>query len=268
MSSSPCTVSLSAEETNRLQRLVKSTKAERRLAFRASIIWHLVHDGLSRAEVAQKLNTTSKTVAKWEQRFLTGRLDGLKDLPRCGAPSRFTVEQRCQVLAVACATPCDYGLEGQTRWTRDTLTEVVRLQGMRRTSVWRTLEQNELKPHRVQMWLHSPDPEFKEKVNEIVSSISILPKMLWSCVSTRRRGCKPPSENMRRSVPYPAGQGDTSTNTFVTEPSRSWPALTSTPAGSWRVVDQPEPLRISSISWSRSPLNTEMPRGSSWYGIT
>ena len=40
---------------------------------------------------------------------------------------------------------------------------------MSRSSVWRTLQQNTLHPHRVQMWLHSIDPAFREKVNAIVS---------------------------------------------------------------------------------------------------
>lgn len=169
---------LSGDEKQKLRRLVYSTKAEQRMVLRASIVWNRAYKGLRPEEVARKLGTTTKTVAKWESRFAERRLDGLKDLPRSGAPSRFGLEERCQVVAIACATPADYGLEGQPLWTYDTLTEVVQLQGipMRRTSVWRTLEQNELKPHRVQMWLHSPDPEFKEKVNGIVDLYLNAPK--------------------------------------------------------------------------------------------
>ena len=157
---------------------MQSAKAEQREVFRASIIWHLSSGGLNWAEVARKLNTTSKTVAKWEKRFVRERLDGLDDAPRCGAPPRFTVQQRCEVLAVACADPADYGWEGQTRWTYDTLTEAARRQGLplSRSSVVRTLVRNGLKPHRMQMWLHSPDPAFREKVNEIVSLYLAPPK--------------------------------------------------------------------------------------------
>jgi transposase len=38
---------------------------------------------------------------------------------------------------------------------------------MSRTSVLRILNEAEIRPHRVRMWLHSPDPEFKEKVRRI-----------------------------------------------------------------------------------------------------
>lgn len=170
ISSNSLGITLSVDQKQRIRKLVYSSKTEQRMAFRASIIWKLAYKGLSPEEVAHKLGTTTKTVAKWERRFLERQVDGLKDLPRSGAPPRYSLEERCEVLAIACAAPGDYGLEGQARWTYDTLTEVVRLQGiaMSRSSIWRTLEQNELKPHRVRMWLHSPDPEFKNKVNEIV----------------------------------------------------------------------------------------------------
>ncbi len=39
---------------------------------------------------------------------------------------------------------------------------------MSRSSVFRALNEMDLKPHKMKMWLHSPDPQFKEKVNDIV----------------------------------------------------------------------------------------------------
>lgn len=178
MSSDSRRVTVDAEEEKELRRIMQSGKAEQRKVFRASIIWYLACQGLSRVEVARELNTTSKTVAKWERRFAGGRLGGFNDAPRCGAPPRFTVQERCQVLAIACADPVDYDWVGQTRWTYDTLTEAVHRQGLplSRSSVVRTLARNELKPHRMQMWLHSPDPAFREKVNEIVSLYLAPPK--------------------------------------------------------------------------------------------
>jgi transposase len=163
-------VVLSADEDAELQKWIRGTKTEQRKVFRAAIIWHLAHEGLAHAEVASKLNTTNRTVVKWERRFLEGRLQGLGDAPRSGRPSRFGVEERCRVISIACATPANFNLAGYSCWTYDALTEVVGLQGipMSRSSVVRTLLQNELRPHKMQMWLHSPDPAFREKVNEIV----------------------------------------------------------------------------------------------------
>ncbi len=58
----------------------------------------------------------------------------------------------------------------RTRWTIATLAQAVAEAEIARlspSSLWRILNQSELKPHRQQMWLHSPDPDFKRKVTEI-----------------------------------------------------------------------------------------------------
>ncbi|MDF2923850.1 MAG: Mobile element protein, partial [Paenibacillaceae bacterium] len=39
---------------------------------------------------------------------------------------------------------------------------------MSRSTVWRILNDHALKPHQHTLWLHSKDPHFREKVNDIV----------------------------------------------------------------------------------------------------
>ncbi len=58
----------------------------------------------------------------------------------------------------------------RTRWTLATLAQAVaeaEIAELSASSLWRILNQSEIKPHRQKMWLHSPDPDFKRKVNEI-----------------------------------------------------------------------------------------------------
>lgn len=102
------------------------------------------------------MNVSSKTVRKWRDRFIQSGVQGLNDAPRSGAPATFEVTQRCEVIAIACDKPKNYGLTFQTLWTYDTLTEVVNDQveglNMSRSSVVRTLNENGLKPHKTQMW--------------------------------------------------------------------------------------------------------------------
>ena len=75
---------------------------------------------------------------------------------------------------MACAKPSAYGVAHRNRWTMDSLTEAYRtkaaetgLSPMSRTSIIRTLSRADLRPHRVKMWLHSPDPLFREKVTDV-----------------------------------------------------------------------------------------------------
>jgi transposase len=124
------------------------------------------------SQVAREVSTTTKTVRKWRSRFVQSGIDGLYDLPRSGAPTKFQVGQRCEVIAIACDAPANYGFPTYTLWNLDLLTQVVHnnVEGptMSRSSVARTLGQNDLRPHKMRMWLHSKDPDFKEKVNDLV----------------------------------------------------------------------------------------------------
>ncbi|MDG0808071.1 IS630 family transposase [Cohnella rhizosphaerae] len=146
---------------------------EYRLKFRATLVWEVVHERKSIAQVAREQGTTTKTVSKWNVRFEASGSKGLHDRPRSGAPSTFSVEQRCEVIALACDSPRHYGSLYTPTWTLDRLTEVARVYTtgptMSRSSIHLTLQRNDLKPHAHQMWLHSRDPQFREKVHDVVS---------------------------------------------------------------------------------------------------
>ncbi len=112
------------------------------------------------------------TVRRWRQRFLKdGRLKGLSDKPRSGRPVEIDAVSRCLVVAMACGEPSDFGEAFRDVWTVDSL--FARFQAlhpgkqMSRTAVVRILNAEQIRPHRVKMWLHSPDPKFREKVTDI-----------------------------------------------------------------------------------------------------
>lgn len=155
-----------------LARWVRGQRIEHRLQLRATIVWQVLIEGQSPAAVAESLQVTVKTVRKWCNRYQAGGIEGLRDMYRSGAPSRFTVGQRCEVIAIACDAPANYGHPEATIWTLDllTVTAGARVDGpvMSRSSVQRTLTEVDLRPHKMRTWLHSPDPLFKEKVNDVV----------------------------------------------------------------------------------------------------
>lgn len=136
--------SLSADVKKDLRTMVFGQKTEHRLWFRAHIIWYVIKLGWSVPKTAAFLRTTVKTVEKWCERFCAEGIAGLEDRPRSGRPPVFTVQQRCEVLAVACDEPARYGYFWQATWTLDTLTQAVNttVSGLRmsRASIWRTLK--------------------------------------------------------------------------------------------------------------------------------
>lgn len=154
-----------------LARWVRGQRVEHRLRVRATIVWQVVVDGQTVGAAAHSIGVSTKTVRKWRDRYLALGTEGLHDRRRSGAPGRFTVGQRCELLAIACDDPTTYG-GPDGPWTLDGLTAAaaahIDAPAMSRSSVHRTLSEIVLRPHKVQMWLHSKDPLFKEKVNDVV----------------------------------------------------------------------------------------------------
>lgn len=168
----PAPVVVDAARDAELARWLRGQRVERRLHLRATIVWQVLVERQPARRVANALGVCVKTVAKWRSRYLAQGVDGLHDRPRSGAPSRFSVGQRCEVLAIACDNPANYGYPEERIWTLDYLTATARARvggpAMSRSSIQRTLSRVDLRPHKIQMWLHSKDPLFKEKVNDIV----------------------------------------------------------------------------------------------------
>jgi transposase len=79
------TVDITTEELTELNFIARSGKAEKRLVERAEIIlcWH---GGKSFAQTQKKLRVSEVIINKWRKRFLSHRLEGLKDAPRSGKP--------------------------------------------------------------------------------------------------------------------------------------------------------------------------------------
>lgn len=165
----PRQVSLKPDERASLERIVRRPSSPQRDVLRARIAL-LACDGVPTGEIARILHVSTPVVCKWRQRVADRGLDGLKDLKRSGRPSRLTPAQRLELVALACE-PLNEG-EGRTTPTLDEIIaraverEVVP-GGISRSHLHRILQVCDLHPHRTRMWLHSIDPDFRQKATEI-----------------------------------------------------------------------------------------------------
>jgi DDE superfamily endonuclease len=85
------------------------------------------------------------------------------------ARSAFPPAERVDVLAMATRQPATYHCPA-TRWSLDDLVAALaqhRLRPLSRSSIWRILEEADLKPHRSVYWLNSHDPDFESKAQDI-----------------------------------------------------------------------------------------------------
>ncbi len=156
----------------RLRRLARRKSIDAAVPFRARIILMLARDPGVTA-VARRLDIDRKTVRQWRDRFLSHGLKGLRDRPRSGRKRRISQVIRCELVSMACSRPTAYGIKHRRTWTYDTLHEAFINahpgEKISRSSVIRILKSADMRPHRIQGWLHSQDPEFRAKVTRICS---------------------------------------------------------------------------------------------------
>jgi transposase len=152
---------LSEDERQVLQEWARRRKTAQALALRSRIVLACA-GGAAVSAVAGELGVSRATVAKWRSRFLAARLDGLGDEPRPGRRRTVTDEH---VERVITATLEQQPPNGDTHWSTRSM---ARSAGMSQSAISRIWRAFGLKPHIVQTWKLSTDPQFIDKVRDVV----------------------------------------------------------------------------------------------------
>jgi transposase len=151
---------LSDEERDTLGRWARRPKSAQSLALRCRIVLAAA-EGATNNEVAERLGVHPATVSKWRRRFVERRLEGLSDEPRPGAPRSITDEQLEQVIVKTLEeTPID-----ATHWSTRSMAKATGMSQSAISRIWRAFG---LKPHLTETFKLSTDPQFVEKVRDIV----------------------------------------------------------------------------------------------------
>ena len=161
-------LTLNAEQRAELQRRVRAGTSCQRDGLRARIILGC-EDGGSAATVARRVGVHPRTVERWRDRFRRHGVRGLHDKPRPGAPPKFAPVARLELIALACE-PVERHEGKTTRTIAELVDEALArrlVDGIGWSSYQRLLAASDLRPHRIHGWLHSPDPQFREKVTAI-----------------------------------------------------------------------------------------------------
>ena len=151
---------LSDEEHETLLRWSRRAKSSQALALRSRIVLACA-DGIDNKSVAARLGCSAVTVGKWRSRFIESRLDGLVDEPRPGRPPTITAERVEEVVVATLeSTP-----KNATHWSRAKMAD---RSGLSKSTIGRIWKAFELKPHREDGFKLSNDPQFVEKVYDVV----------------------------------------------------------------------------------------------------
>lgn len=153
-------ISLSDEEREVLRRYERRRKTSQQLALRSRIVLECA-EGKNNVQVATALGVTPHTVGKWRTRFAADSIDGLVDAPRPGQPRKVGDDKVEEVIVATLETLP----KGASRWsTRD----MAKKAGVSKDSVARVWRAFGLKPHRSESFQLSTDPDFVEKVRDVV----------------------------------------------------------------------------------------------------
>src|ERR1700691_182011 len=151
---------LSDDERETLQRWARRPKSAQALAIRCRIVLECA-SGQTNREVSRRLGVSEATVSKWRRRFITQRWEGLHDEPRPGVPRSITDDDvEALIVATLEQAPTD-----ATHWSTRSMAKATGLSQSAVSRIWRAFG---LKPHLVDTFKLSPDPQFVEKVRDIV----------------------------------------------------------------------------------------------------
>jgi transposase len=143
----------------------------------------LAAKGVTNLEISRRVGCTAKTASKWRIRFAKSRRKKpavLADAPRSGRPTAIPHWVRLELVKLACDRPVKHKQRFRDVWTLAAL----RVALSRETGFWlsvseirRVLRAEQIRPHHVRLWLHSPDPEFRPKVRAICNEYLRTPAL-------------------------------------------------------------------------------------------
>lgn len=162
---------LSQNARSDLHSLIRAHSTPQSLALRSRIILRAADiDQPSNLNISRELGCNNHTVGKWRRRYLDLGLAGLQDAVRPGRPKRIAPSTRVQVISMASSLPQSHD-RPVTRWNLDeiatALLETLGTDPISRSSIWRILQDVDLKPHKSEYWLNSHDEDFDAKAQTI-----------------------------------------------------------------------------------------------------
>jgi transposase len=168
---------LSAEQRAALAALAASRTAPLREVERAGILLQYA-EGQSISAIHRQLGVSRPTIYNCIDKALVAGVNaGLKDAYHRPFAPVITEAAKAWVISVACIKPKDLGLAAEL-WTLSALARHIavyaeaagfpRLARAGKSTVWRILNEHQLKPHKITYYLEKRDPDFDRKMHEVL----------------------------------------------------------------------------------------------------
>jgi transposase len=199
-------IALSDEIRLRLEKLSRGRSTPVRVAQRSRIVL-LAGDGFQNKQIAEQMEVAPRMVALWRSRFLALGVDGLlKDASRPGRTPSISTQTVSRIIEKTTRSkPAN-----ATHWSRSTM---AREAGISASSVGRIWRSHGLKPHRVESFKVSNDPEFAEKLEAIVG-LYLSPPEHALVLSVDEKSQIQALDRTQPGLPLKKGRGQTMTHDY------------------------------------------------------
>ena len=168
---------LTEEQKTMLKELSRSRTAPAREIERAKVLIGYA-DGISISSLQRQIGVSRPMIYKCIDKALAAGVPmGLKDTYHRPHEPEISDDARAWVSNIACSKPKDHGLASEL-WTISGLASFVsghaesagfpRLAHAGKSTVWRILDENEIKPHKIRYYLEKRDPDFDRKMQEVL----------------------------------------------------------------------------------------------------
>jgi len=171
------TLVLTSEQRAMLLALSGSRTAPVREAERAKILLGYA-DGASISDLMRGIGVGRPMIYKCIDKALAAGVGaGLKDTYHRPHEPEITDEAKAWVVSLACTKPTDHGLAAEL-WSISALARFVsehavaqghlRLRQAGKSTVWRILNEHDIKPHKIRYYLERRDPAFDRKMQDVL----------------------------------------------------------------------------------------------------
>lgn len=168
---------LTPEQKIMLKDLAGSRTAASREVERAKVLLGYA-GGTTITELQRQLGVSRPMIYKCIDKALAAGVQmGLKDKYHRPFEPEITDEAKAWVVSLACTKPVDHGMAAEL-WSISALAKFVceradaagfgRLSKAGKSTVWRILDDNDIKPHKIRYYLEKRDPDFDRKMQEVL----------------------------------------------------------------------------------------------------
>jgi transposase len=154
------TVTLSPSERGELHAQLRRRNLPASVAQRIRIVL-LLGDGASYGDIQEQLNTPASTIARWKKRYEEKGLVGLATFHPGQPPRLLTPGLRAKILCKIKEAPPD----GSTHWSVRKMAKVLQVG---KDLVHKVFKELDLRPHRLDRYKASDDPDLEQKAADII----------------------------------------------------------------------------------------------------